>query len=136
MFQATRDQHGFSALMSTNLANVDRCIAHIRVFLTAGEKDPRLFPLTLLAREALNNAMVHGNKLAPDKQVTFHFRVNGNTFTLEIEDQGPGFDWQRHVGSTSAVEEESGRGHEIYRHFAKSLRYNDRGNILTLEYEG
>jgi serine/threonine-protein kinase RsbW len=136
MFNLQPAEHGFSALMNTDLANVDLCVAQISLFLEKEALSQHAFALTLLAREALNNAMVHGNKLDARKNIRFDFHRFGNRFDLTVEDQGPGFDWNRHLGTTSQAHDVSGRGHEIYRHYARRVRYADPGNKITLEYEG
>ena len=44
-------------------------------------------------REALANAIKHGNKLSPDKRVFVRIEVNGgDELRIAVEDQGEGFD--------------------------------------------
>ena len=136
MFEVHSTRHGFSVLMDTDLANVDRCVEQIALFLKTENSDQHLFPLSLLAREALNNAMVHGNKLEAGKRVCFGFQRHEDGFTLQVEDQGPGFDWTGHLNATSQSDDVSGRGHEIFRNYAHCVRYETPGNRLTLEYKG
>ena len=136
MFEITPLHDGFTLEMDTDLRNVDRCVERIREFLEKREAQGHLFALTLLAREALNNAMIHGNAQDPDKHVRFSFRACEDGFDLEIGDDGPGFDWKARVGTSSNLDDVRGRGHEIYRNYARSVRYNERGNVVTLEYRG
>ena len=134
MFDITPLHDGFTVKMGTDLGNVDRCVDLLREFLEQRGARGHLFALTLLAREALNNAMIHGNRLDPAKMVRMSLRERDGGLDLEVEDQGPGFDWKNHVQASSGVEDVRGRGHEIYRNYARSVRYNDAGNVLTLEY--
>ena len=83
---------GFALEMDTGLENVDRCVERIRLFLEDRNGEEHLFPLSLLAREALNNAMIHGNGMDPGKRVRFRLLEREGGFDLEIEDDGPGFD--------------------------------------------
>lgn len=136
MFEYTALDQGFTLRMSSDLHNVDRCIARIRGFLEDRDEPEHLFPLSLLAREALNNAMIHGNRLDPTKSVVFTLQAREKGFNVGVEDQGPGFAWEEKLQTKSDVTAERGRGHEIYRNYAHAVRYNTRGNALTLEYRG
>ena len=136
MFDITPLHDGFALEMDTDLLNVDRSVERIREFLEKRGALGHLFGLSLLAREALNNAMIHGNARNPEKHVRFSLRACEGGFDLEIGDDGPGFDWQARVGTSSNLEDVRGRGHEIYRNYARAVRYNERGNVITLEYRG
>lgn len=136
MFATTHHPQGFEILMSSNLENVDRGIAVLRAFLEKNDADRHLFPLSLLAREALNNAMIHGNDLDCEKQVMFRVVRRDQGFRLEVIDQGSGFDWRKRLHAQSDITQESGRGHEIFRFYASKVRYDERGTHLTLDYTG
>ena len=49
--------------------------------------------LLIAMTEAVNNAIVHGNKMDSSKSVTLHFTVADNNLRFTIEDEGPGFDY-------------------------------------------
>jgi serine/threonine-protein kinase RsbW len=62
--------------------------------------------------EAVNNAIVHGNKSDPDKKVIVKCDVLPGWLVIEVEDQGGGFD-PTHVGSPLKKKnllKEDGRG--------------------------
>ncbi|GAB1408884.1 hypothetical protein MASR1M90_00380 [Desulfovibrionales bacterium] len=134
MFDLSSFDTGFEIHMNTDLFHIDRCIEEMNYFLHAQDLCQHFFVLSLLAREALNNAMIHGNKMDPIKQVMFRLAQNEQNFSLEITDQGPGFAWENHVHAQSDIGCESGRGHEIFTNYATSFSYNDAGNQLTLTY--
>lgn len=136
MFELTPLDQGFALEMDTTLENVDRCVDQIRIFLEERNASEHLFPLSLLAREALNNAMIHGNNLDRTKTVLFRLLARADGFDLQVMDEGPGFAWDRHMQARSQADDVSGRGHEIFRNYAKAARYNTKGNALTLEYRG
>ena len=136
MLDFTPLDDGFVLEMDTDLGNVDLCVERIRTFLEERGDQEDLFAVTLLTREALNNAMIHGNGLVASRRVIFRLTAKDGGYDLEVEDQGPGFDWRSRLQASSGVEDVRGRGHEIYRNFARSVRYNDRGNALRLEYRG
>jgi serine/threonine-protein kinase RsbW len=136
MFKLTPLAQGFVLEMDTSLENVDRAVEQLRIFLEERNGSEHLFPLSLLAREALNNAMIHGNRLDRAKTVRFRLLTSAGGFDLQITDEGPGFAWDRHLQASSRANDVSGRGHEIFRNYAHAARYNDKGNSLTLEYRG
>ncbi|NCD24842.1 MAG: ATP-binding protein [Deltaproteobacteria bacterium] len=136
MFVTTHLPRGFEVRMNSTLENVDRAIAVLRTFLEKNAADRHLFPLSLLAREALNNAVIHGNGLNAEKLVLFRVSRRGQDFRLEIADQGPGFDWRAHLGARSDISRENGRGHEIFRIYASAIGYNEHGTRVTLDYAG
>jgi hypothetical protein len=80
----------------------------MRIFLEERGKAEHLFPLSLLAREALNNAMIHGNRRAPDKTVRFQLVAREHGFDMEVEDEGQGFEWKSRVQASSHVDDERG----------------------------
>ncbi len=90
------------------------------------------FAAELLAREALTNAVVHGCHADPLKHVLCVLRLRGRRLTIAVRDEGEGFDWRaawdRHGGSFAS----SGRGIEILRKFAIRVRYNQKGNAVTM----
>lgn len=136
MFVTTHLPHGFEIRMNSLLDNVDRGIAVLSAFLERNDADRHLFPLSLLAREALNNAIIHGNGQDAEKLVLFRVSLCGQGFRLEVADQGPGFDWRQRLDARSDVMQESGRGHEIFRLYASAVRYNESGTHLILDYAG
>lgn len=90
------------------------------------------FEAELLVREALTNAVVHGCHSDPDKQVRCFLRLRGRRLLIAIEDDGEGFDWRAAWQNSAAFSETSGRGVEILRKYASRVRYNARGNLVTI----
>jgi serine/threonine-protein kinase RsbW len=91
------------------------------------------FAIQMLAREALNNAVIHGCEESPEKLVRFAVCVDVDAVHLEVEDEGPGFDWQRVIIRQSAGEnEECGRGLLIFRMYADEIEFNSVGNRVSL----
>ena len=90
------------------------------------------FATELLVREALTNAVVHGCSADPGKQVRCAMRLNERRLFIAIEDDGDGFDWRAASRNAPAFPDCSGRGIEILRRYATRVRYNDRGNVVTM----
>ena len=94
--------------------------------------DGNCFAAELLVREALTNAIVHGCRADPDKQIRYSLRLNSRRLLLAVEDDGEGFDWRVAWDKPVMGSDCSGRGMEIFRKYANGVRYNDRGNAVTI----
>ncbi len=90
------------------------------------------FAAELLLREALTNAIVHGCQKNPSKQVHCRLRLKGRRLLIVVKDEGDGFDWRGARGDRKGVPDSSGRGIEILRKYADRVRYNEKGNAVTI----
>lgn len=93
--------------------------------------------LTLSVSEASSNAMVHGNKLDPNKFVDIKVTVFDDRISVVIKDEGNGFDPNSVPDPTSPENllKDSGRGIFIMKSFLKELKYNftESGTEVMLE---
>jgi len=94
-----------------------------------------IFSIHLAAEEAIVNAIVHGNKLDPHKQVLVDCLVSPDMVRVEITDEGPGFDPAKLPDCTSEerLEVPSGRGVMLMRTFMTRIEYNEKGNRVLME---
>ena len=90
------------------------------------------FPVELLARECLANAVTHGNGRDADKSVELRFAVGREWIRLEVADEGPGFDWRKGLQSQAPTDACGGRGLNLYEMYADRVQFNRRGNRITL----
>jgi serine/threonine-protein kinase RsbW len=93
--------------------------------------------LLIAMTEAVNNAIVHGNKLDPQKQVSVTFDiVDDRTMRFIIEDEGPGFDYSNLPDPTAPenIEKPHGRGVFLMRQLADNCTFDDGGRIVTLDF--
>jgi anti-sigma regulatory factor (Ser/Thr protein kinase) len=90
------------------------------------------FAAELLAREALNNAVMHGCHADPNKQIHCALRLKGGRLLIVVHDEGEGFDWRNAEGNRAEAAAPSGRGIELMRTYATRVRFNDRGNAVTI----
>lgn len=92
--------------------------------------------LNLAVSEALSNAMVHGNKLDPKKNVIVSLLIDDDRVELSIKDSGKGFDPKAVPDPTEPenILKDSGRGIHIMRSFIDEVVYNfsDEGTELKL----
>ncbi|MGD0591515.1 MAG: ATP-binding protein [Bacteroidota bacterium] len=54
--------------------------------------DGTMYRLLVSCTEAVNNAMIHGNKSDPNKSVTIRCIVEKQSLTIRVKDEGKGFD--------------------------------------------
>ena len=91
-------------------------------------------------REALANAIKHGNRQDPAKRVLLAFRTEGNVLSIEVGDEGAGFA-PDDVADPLAPENQmktSGRGIFYMRTFMDEVvfsRGEAGGTLLTLKKE-
>ncbi len=87
--------------------------------------------------EAVNNAIVHGNRLDPAKEVVVKYAAVGKTLKFFIEDEGPGFDYDNLPDPTSPENREkpNGRGVFLMRNLADSCAFHDDGRLVELGFE-
>ena len=87
--------------------------------------------------EALNNAMIHGNKQDPNKKVIINAEIDGRRITWTITDEGSGFDYVHLADPTSPenLEALTGRGVFIIKHLADQCVFNATGNEVELLFK-
>lgn len=80
----------------------------------------------LAVREAVMNAVLHGNKEATDKQVTVSYRVVDDRLEVHVCDQGSGFDPDalKNPVSSENLLEQGGRGVYLMRQFMDEVVFS------------
>jgi len=99
-----------------------------------GYSDPEVFGVRLALEEALVNAVKHGNRNDPTKCVWASWHVGPRRVIVDIEDEGDGFD-PRAVPDPCALENlerSCGRGLLLMRTYMSRVRFNRRGNRVTM----
>jgi serine/threonine-protein kinase RsbW len=99
-----------------------------------GYRDKDVFGMRLALEEALVNAIKHGHRGNTSLVVRVHYQVTHEQVLVTVEDQGPGFDPGSVADPLAAenLERSCGRGLLLMRHYLSWLRYNERGNTVTL----
>jgi len=92
------------------------------------------FAVHLALEEALANAVRHGNQRDPTKRVRIDYELNGQRLLVRVTDQGAGFAPSRVPDPTlpENLETASGRGLLLMRQFMTWIRFNRRGNQVTM----
>lgn len=86
--------------------------------------------------EAVNNAIIHGNKLNPQKFVDIEIFHEKNLFKIKICDQGSGFSPEKVPDPTipENIQELNGRGVFLMSRLADRIEYNNIGNEVTMTF--
>jgi serine/threonine-protein kinase RsbW len=87
--------------------------------------------------EGVNNAIVHGNKSDPEKNVNIDFKFRNNELKIKISDEGPGFKPDKVPDPTAPenIEELNGRGIFLMSHLADEIKFNKKGNSVTMTFK-
>jgi len=87
--------------------------------------------------EAVNNAIVHGNKCNPDKSVKVAYEVDGDRVMFTISDSGTGFDYYNLPDPTAPenLEKPTGRGVFLMKHLADQVIFSDNGKVVELYFK-
>lgn len=91
-----------------------------------------LFAAELLVREALTNAVVHGSHADPAKHVRCCLRLKNRRLLIAVADDGDGFDWRVARRKLASSLDTSGRGIDIFSRYANWVRFNEKGNVVTM----
>jgi len=86
--------------------------------------------------EAVNNAIVHGNKEDESKTVKVEFMVEQDYISIFIEDQGPGFNFYNVPDPTTPenIENIHGRGVYLMKHLADDVIFHGNGNRVEIRF--
>ena len=89
------------------------------------------------ALEAVNNAITHGNKADPQKFVDVEIEFDNNEIIITVTDEGSGFKPEKIPDPTlpENIEELSGRGVFLMKKLADSIKFNEKGNSVTMSFK-
>jgi serine/threonine-protein kinase RsbW len=90
-----------------------------------------VFAIQSAVKESLTNAIVHGNELARSKRVRVTVDLGLEECRIRIRDEGNGFDPSQ-FSDPAATMSRNGRGLRLIRHCMHVVRYNEKGNCVTL----
>src|SRR4029450_11550548 len=93
-----------------------------------GASEELAFGIEMAVREAVRNAMVHGNHEDESKSVEVIFNCHDNELEIEVRDQGEGFDPASVPDPTNAENllKTSGRGIFLMRTFMDEIEWRNR----------
>ncbi|MGD0754012.1 MAG: ATP-binding protein [Bacteroidales bacterium] len=89
------------------------------------------------AMEAVNNAILHGNKSNPKKMVDIVIDYKSKDLLITVTDEGSGFRPEKVPDPTTPDNIEALNGRCIYlmSHLADKIEYNKKGNSVTMIFK-
>lgn len=84
--------------------------------------------------EAVENAIKHGNKSNPDKNVDILFEYDNSGLKFTIQDDGEGFDFEN-LPDPTEINENVGRGIYLIRALADYVKFDNNGSKLEISFE-
>lgn len=125
-------------LLKTSIFEVDNLSNYLDEALKDVKIPAEKYNNILLAlTEAVNNAIVHGNKNDIHKQIQLEFIITDSFIKVIVTDEGEGFDLNNVPDPTlpENILNEHGRGIYIMKHFVDelSVEKTNKGNSLILK---
>ncbi|HRN40459.1 MAG: ATP-binding protein [Flavobacteriales bacterium] len=86
--------------------------------------------------EAVNNAIVHGNKQDPSKHVYLSCKTKQNEVLFIVKDEGFGFDFAKIPDPTKPenIGKLNGRGVFLMKNLADEVVFEDNGTTVKLKF--
>jgi serine/threonine-protein kinase RsbW len=87
--------------------------------------------------EAVNNAIIHGNKQDESKIVEVRTESRDGKLAITVRDEGKGFDYNSVPDPTSPerICQCGGRGVFLMRQLSDRCRFHDNGKIVEMEFK-
>ncbi len=130
--------------MATKLLSIPsnpKRIVELEGFLTNVLSDLELskerYPEMLISlTEAVNNAIIHGNKLDESKQVKINCEKSGKHLCFSISDEGDGFDVREVPDPTSdnLIDCCGGRGVFIMTNLCDRIQFKNNGSTVEMYF--
>jgi serine/threonine-protein kinase RsbW len=97
-------------------------------------EEEKLFEIKLCVEEALRNAMVHGNDSDARKMVSISYEIDPKRVSIEISDEGNGFDHKKLPDPTKDenITRTYGRGVFLIKKFMDKVEFAGSGNIIKM----
>ena len=110
----------------SSLRNIEGAVRRVAGFLEENSDCRKLENIQAALREAVSNAMRHGNHSDPEKCVRLTVEIEeGGGITIVVKDSGSGFDPAKLPDPTEGdnIYRESGRGVYLIRHLMDRVEY-------------
>lgn len=132
MYQIKIGVDRIEGIFSANLANVDKLIKCLKFYMIRNNLEKESFTCELLAREALNNAILHVSGEDLQKKIKFIVEFRPHDIMMKFFDQGPGFDWRKYLSKEYDPKGASGRGMLLLKLYTSEFLYNEKGNEIVI----
>ena len=126
-----------SIIVESKIENINKIEKIIDEVSEEAKINSEVYGKVLIATvEAVNNAIVHGNKEDETKNVKVDFQVDEDYISIFIEDEGPGFNFYNVPDPTTPenIENISGRGVYLMKHLADDVIFHGSGNKVEIRF--
>lgn len=131
-------KHIFEMVCRSNqkeISNIEKFLRKVSMQLHFD--DGMMHRLLVSCTEAVNNAIVHGNKSDPDKKVVIRCVVKKKTLTIYVKDEGKGFNSEslEDPRDEKNLLKESGRGVFLMRSLMDKVKFKRLkvGSVVEME---
>lgn len=92
--------------------------------------------LLIATLEAVNNAIIHGNKQDENLEVSIDMEKEKDQLSLIIKDQGKGFDYKNIPDPTAPenIEKINGRGVFLMERLSDELEFEENGATVKMKF--
>lgn len=117
-----------------NIALVEKFVDEICHFYNIG--DEHYGNILVALTEAVTNAVYHGNRLDPDKMVSFYYETKSNNLCFTVRDEGNGYNPDTLPDPTDPENRplENGRGVFLMRKLSDDIKFYDNGTRVELYF--
>lgn len=122
------------ASIPSNLRLVEKMVDEISA---QNSLDSDIYGKILIATvEAVNNAIIHGNKSNPNKNVDVWFMKHNKKVEIVVEDEGDGFDYDNVPDPTAPenIENIHGRGVFLIRQLSDRVEFDKHGKLVKMVF--
>ena len=119
--------------LASTLQATEDCCQRLRTELRCLPNAADRFACELVCREALQNALEHGNHFDPQRRIHLRLSVTDGVFRCRVSDEGPGFLPAHPVQNDSDQYRESGRGLIIMETYTSHWHLADAGRTIVCE---
>ena len=124
-------------VIGSRLSDLNEVRNFLDEIFTESDLDRNYFNRVFLGlSEAVNNSILHGNRLNTKKSVFITARYDLKSLIFDVIDQGEGFDVDKILDPTTDlnIRKENGRGIFLIRHFADDVVFLEEGRRVRIKY--
>ncbi|MBD3639047.1 MAG: ATP-binding protein [Crocinitomicaceae bacterium] len=92
--------------------------------------------ILIAVTEAVNNAIIHGNRSEESKRVKVEATNNNGAVVFSVEDQGEGFDFENLPDPTAPenIEKPDGRGIFLMKNLSDDVKFELNGSKVSITF--
>jgi serine/threonine-protein kinase RsbW len=128
-------------ILMLEIGSSPKCIAELEQFVETISKRYHIsedkYPDILISlTEAVNNAMIHGNRLSANKKIQISYSFCNASISFKVSHQGRGFDPGMVADPTSVenIHKCGGRGIYLMKNLCNRVEYSNQGKTVELEF--